>query len=377
MPRLLCRPRYRRVRRTCAWHARSRQLRSRAPAIGRAHRADCIRQKHRPAGCRRSRTDARPDDRQSGSASSGTRPPAGPDRRTACRRGHRPRPARSHAGVLPLASTGTRVSSPCIRSAASTWAAIRSCKAFRATLQAPTWSARVDRLRSTRAGDVSAWVTVLSARDGRLCTSSSKFGSVPFARVAVALPVQRLVLPVLLEQDHRQQVGTTGEGGSAASLWGRGAYSRFDGRDGDLSLDGEVTSAMIGTDWTSASRLDGRGHAGPFAGRRQLPGPGGRERRRQGREHADRRLPLRALHGGASTGCRNGYEFWDTIRDERVMSVPGATCRVRIWIESGDYMITDRNRVRKARLDYDPGRKRQTPAFDAAQGALNTMVVKT
>ena len=36
-------------------------------------------------------------------------------------------------------------------------------------------------------------------------------------------------------------------------------------------------------------------------------------------------------------------EFWDTIRDERVMSVPGATCRVRIWIESGDYMITDRN----------------------------------
>ena len=40
-----------------------------------------------------------------------------------------------------------------------------------------------------------------------------------------------------------------GEGGGVASLWGRGALSRFDGREGDLSLDGEVTSAMIGADW--------------------------------------------------------------------------------------------------------------------------------
>ena len=34
------------------------------------------------------------------------------------------------------------------------------------------------------------------------------------------------------------------------SLWGRGAVSRFDGRDGALSLDGEVTSGMLGADWT-------------------------------------------------------------------------------------------------------------------------------
>ena len=34
------------------------------------------------------------------------------------------------------------------------------------------------------------------------------------------------------------------------SLWGRGALSRFDGREGDLSLDGEVTSVMLGADWT-------------------------------------------------------------------------------------------------------------------------------
>ncbi len=46
-----------------------------------------------------------------------------------------------------------------------------------------------------------------------------------------------------------------------ASLWGQGAWSRFDGREGDLSLSGEVTSALIGADWTS--------EAGPRSGARR------------------------------------------------------------------------------------------------------------
>ena len=41
-----------------------------------------------------------------------------------------------------------------------------------------------------------------------------------------------------------------GGAGGLVSLWGRGAVSRFDGREGGLSLDGEVASAMLGTDWT-------------------------------------------------------------------------------------------------------------------------------
>ena len=49
--------------------------------------------------------------------------------------------------------------------------------------------------------------------------------------------------------------------GSAESgfgaLWGRGAVSRFDGRQGNLTLDGEVASAMLGADFTR-----GRGTAG-------------------------------------------------------------------------------------------------------------------
>ena len=45
--------------------------------------------------------------------------------------------------------------------------------------------------------------------------------------------------------------GSTGDGGSA-SVWGRGAISGFDGREGGLSLDGEVTTGLIGADWASA-----------------------------------------------------------------------------------------------------------------------------
>ena len=41
--------------------------------------------------------------------------------------------------------------------------------------------------------------------------------------------------------------------GGTVSLWGRGAVSRFDGRAGGLSLDGEVTSAMLGADWSRDS----------------------------------------------------------------------------------------------------------------------------
>ncbi len=48
----------------------------------------------------------------------------------------------------------------------------------------------------------------------------------------------------------------TGQGG-LVSLWGRGAVSRFDGREDDLTLEGEVTGAMLGADW--AGGPDGRG----------------------------------------------------------------------------------------------------------------------
>ena len=50
-------------------------------------------------------------------------------------------------------------------------------------------------------------------------------------------------------------------GGSAetgfGALWGRASVSGFDGRDGDLTVDGEVTSAMVGADWTGGRATAG------------------------------------------------------------------------------------------------------------------------
>ena len=45
--------------------------------------------------------------------------------------------------------------------------------------------------------------------------------------------------------------GGSSEGGGFATLWGRGAMAGFDGREGALSVDGEVTSAFLGADWAT------------------------------------------------------------------------------------------------------------------------------
>ena len=45
--------------------------------------------------------------------------------------------------------------------------------------------------------------------------------------------------------------GGSAEAGGYAALWGRGAITRFDGREGDLTLDGEVTTALMGADWAA------------------------------------------------------------------------------------------------------------------------------
>ena len=39
-------------------------------------------------------------------------------------------------------------------------------------------------------------------------------------------------------------------GKDLVSLWGRGAVTRFDGREGELTLDGEIVTGMLGADWT-------------------------------------------------------------------------------------------------------------------------------
>ena len=46
-------------------------------------------------------------------------------------------------------------------------------------------------------------------------------------------------------------------GGGLLSFWGRGSITNFDGREGELSLDGQVTTAMLGTDWSWGQWPDG------------------------------------------------------------------------------------------------------------------------
>ena len=62
------------------------------------------------------------------------------------------------------------------------------------------------------------------------------------------------------------------DGGLSLGLWGRVARSAFSGQEGDLALDGYVTSAMLGTDWKRRDALFGLmlfrnrgegGYAGP------------------------------------------------------------------------------------------------------------------
>ena len=47
------------------------------------------------------------------------------------------------------------------------------------------------------------------------------------------------------------------EGGSSVAVWGRGAYSGFSGQAHDVALDGEVATAMLGTDYAAGGWIAG------------------------------------------------------------------------------------------------------------------------
>ena len=66
-----------------------------------------------------------------------------------------------------------------------------------------------------------------------------------------------------------------GQGGTV-SLWGRGAVSRFDGREGRMTLDGEVASGLVGADWDRDATTLGLilGHSRGEGGYRAAAGSG-------------------------------------------------------------------------------------------------------
>ena len=74
---------------------------------------------------------------------------------------------------------------------------------------------------------------------------------------------------------HFTATGERDAAGGSLALWGRASQSRFEGREGALSLDGEVTTAMLGADYARGDWLVGLaltqsegegGHGGADAG---------------------------------------------------------------------------------------------------------------
>ena len=51
--------------------------------------------------------------------------------------------------------------------------------------------------------------------------------------------------------------GSRSSQGGLFSFWGRGAVTNFEGREGDLTLDGQVTTWLLGTDWSWGPWPDG------------------------------------------------------------------------------------------------------------------------
>ena len=85
--------------------------------------------------------------------------------------------------------------------------------------------------------------------DGSLGTTANAAASVPFRS-------RRVADRDLLTGTAFALSGAT-DGGGSFSLWGRGGHSVFDGRDGAIRLDGTVTAATLGTDYSAPRWLAG------------------------------------------------------------------------------------------------------------------------
>ena len=100
--------------------------------------------------------------------------------------------------------------------------------------------------------------------------------------------------------------------GGTVSLWGRGAVSRFDGREGRMTLDGEVASGMLGADWSQ-----GRTAAGLIVGHSR--GEGG----------------YRAGSGGSGSGSGTGGTVSSTLTGLYPWGRYALTDRIEVWGVAG------------------------------------------
>ena len=69
--------------------------------------------------------------------------------------------------------------------------------------------------------------------------------------------IRTMTLQELLLGSHFTATGPGDSSGGSLALWGRAAHSSFDGREGTFSLDGEATTALLGTDYARGDWLVG------------------------------------------------------------------------------------------------------------------------
>ncbi len=69
--------------------------------------------------------------------------------------------------------------------------------------------------------------------------------------------IRTMTLQELLLGSHFTATGPGDSSGGSLALWGRASHSSFDGREGTFSLDGEATTALLGTDYARGKWLVG------------------------------------------------------------------------------------------------------------------------
>ena len=133
--------------------------------------------------------------------------------------------------------------------------------------QAPGTEALEEAEAKARLEGFSAWLRGEACRDG-----SGAGGDCPARMQAREVAPREL----LTGSSFALTAQADGIGGGLVSLWGRGALTRFDGREGELSLSGEVTGALLGADWTRERSTLGLmlGHARGEGGYRGADSPG-------------------------------------------------------------------------------------------------------
>ena len=127
-------------------------------------------------------------------------------------------------------------------------------------------------------------------------------------------------------------------GGSAESgfgaVWGRGALSRFDGREGALTLDGEVESALLGADWSAGRMVAGLAlsHSRGEGGYRSPQGDGAVSATLTGvypygRYDVDERLSLWGVVGFGTGSLTLTPEGMDPIETDMALRMAAAGLR--------------------------------------------------